>query len=573
MKKREENKVMRSKRFMAGLIAGGMVLGLAACGPETVSATGGEAQSAGIQTAELPGGTADTAQNDPATAKNGEAKTEVIAAINSEPGSGWDPITGYGQRYDPILQSTLTKAYGGEITNDLATGYSVSDDGKEWTFTIREDAYYSNGDPVKASDVAFTYEAVRDNSTSLDLSNIVSAKAIDDTTVVFTLKEPDYTFVYVTYKVGIVPEALYDENYGQQPIGSGPFKLVSWEKGQQSVWEYNEYYYGKEPSIKRIVLLFMDDDAAFLAAQRGDVDLVFTNQNLAIQEIPGYRMENIESIDNYGIIFPTTLNEGKVSEDGRAIGNDVTGDVAIRRALSVGLDREALITDVFNGYGKASFSMCDTMPWFNEETVLNESNSGIDAAIDILEKAGWVDSNNDGIRDKNGVEAEFELYYTATNANRQAMAMAVAEQAKTLGIAIEPKGASNDDVKAVAYSTPYVFGRGDYTPNEFYLMTATDTIGSGWSNTGYYSNPVVDESMRKAMASADINDVYKYYKLAQWDGKTGASLIGDAPDCWLVRADHCYFVREGLDIGEQPIQPHCANGQVVLSNICDWEWK
>ncbi|MCR5127822.1 MAG: ABC transporter substrate-binding protein [Lachnospiraceae bacterium] len=564
---------MKSKRFVAGLITGGMVLGLAACGPETVSAPGGEVQSAGVQAAEVPGGTADPAQKDPAAAKNGETKTEVIAAINSEPGSGWDPITGYGQRYDPILQSTLTKAYGGEITNDLATGYSVSDDGKEWTFTIREDAYYSNGDPVKASDVAFTYEAVRDNSTSLDLSNIVSAKAIDDTTVVFTLKEPDYTFVYVTYKVGIVPEALYDENYGQQPIGSGPFKLVSWEKGQQSVWEYNEYYYGKEPSIKRIVLLFMDDDAAFLAAQRGDVDLVFTNQNLAIQEIPGYRMENIESIDNYGIIFPTTLNEGKVSEDGRAIGNDVTGDVAIRRALSVGLDREALITDVFNGYGKASFSMCDTMPWFNEETALNESNSGIDAAIDILEQAGWVDSNNDGTRDKNGVEAEFELYYTATNANRQAMAMAVAEQAKALGIAIEPKGASNDDVKAVAYSTPYVFGRGDYTPNEFYLMTATDTIGSGWSNTGYYSNPVVDEYMRKAMASADINDVYQYYKLAQWDGETGASLIGDAPDCWLVRADHCYFVREGLDIGEQPIQPHCANGQVVLSNICDWEWK
>lgn len=71
-----------------------------------------------------------------------EKKSEVIAVVNSEPSAGCNPITGYGQRYDPILQSTLTKAYGGEITNDLATGYEVSDDGKEWTFTIRDDALF-----------------------------------------------------------------------------------------------------------------------------------------------------------------------------------------------------------------------------------------------------------------------------------------------------------------------------------------------------------------------------------------------------------------------------------------------
>lgn len=502
-----------------------------------------------------------------------QGKDEVVVAINSEPSAGWDPITGYGQRYDPILQSTLTKAYGGEITNDLATAYEVSEDGLTWTFTIRDDAYYSNGEKVLASDVAFTYEQVKDNGTSLDLSNIESVSVTDDTTVVFKLNAPDYTFLYVTYKVGIVPEAHYDSNYGENPIGSGPFKLVSWEKGQQSVWEYNEYYYGKEPAIKRIVFLFMDDDAAFMAAQRGDVDLVYTNQNLATSTIDGYRMENVESIDNYGIIFPTVMDERKKASDGQSIGNNVTGDVAIRKALSVGLDREKLIEDVFNGYGKASYSMCDTMPWFNEETALDGTNSGMDVAIKILEDAGWIDTDNDGIREKNGLKAEFTLMYTSSNANRQAMAMAVSEQAKELGVAINPLGASNDEIKASFYSTPYVFGRGDYTPNEFYLMTATDAIGSGWSNTGYYSNPKVDEYMKLAMNSKKIEDVYKYYKLAQWDGETGASLIGDAPDCWLVRADHCYFVRNGLDIGTQPIQPHCANGQVVLSNICDWKWE
>lgn len=508
-----------------------------------------------------------------APAESGAVKDTVVVAVNSESSSGWNPITGYGQRFDPILQSTLTKAYGGEITNDLATDYHVSEDGLDWTFVIRDDAYYSNGEKVLASDVEFTYEAVRDGGTSLDLSNIKDAETVDDTTVVFHLSEPDYTFLYMTYKVGIVPEKYYDDNYGENPIGSGPFKMTEWEKGQQCVWEYNEYYYGKEPQIKKIILLFMDDDASFMAAQRGDVDIIYTNQNLATQTIDGYSMVPIESIDNYGIIFPTTYDEGKTSEDGRPIGNNVTGDVVIRRALAVGIDREALIRDVFNGYGIASYSMCDTMPWFNEETALDDSNSGLDVAIDMLEEGGWIDEDGDGIREKNGVKAEFTLLYTSNNANRQSMAMALAEQAKALGISILPEGAANSDISPRMFSTPYMFGRGDYTPNEFYLMNSTATRGAGWSNSSFYSNPSVDEYMSLAMASDNMEDVYKYYKLAQWDGESGASLIGDVPAAWYVRADHCYFVRDGLNIGEQPVQPHCANGQVVLSNICDWKWE
>ena len=460
---------MRNKKFLLLTMMLAMTVGTTACRnkeQENVSDTASQvtANEANEEVSDVE----ITEGNTEEIIEETTTKSEVIVAVNSEPSSGWDPITGYGQRFDPVIQSTLTKAYGGEITNDLAVDYTVSDDGMDWTFDIRPDACYSNGESVTASDVAFTYESVRDGSTSLDLSNIKDAEAVDDDTVVFHLNQPDYTFLYVTYKVGIVPEKYYDENYGENPIGSGPFKITAWEKGQQAVWEYNEYYYGKEPDIKKIVLLFMDEDASFMAAQRGDVDVVYTNQNLATQTIEGYHMDPIESIDNYGIIFPTTVNEGKTSEDGREIGNDVTGDVVIRRALSVGIDREALIQDVFNGYGIASYSMCDTMPWFNEETVLDETNSGVDVAVKMLEEGGWVDTDGDGIREKDGIKAEFTLLYTSSNANRQAMAMAIAEQAKELGIQINPEGAANSDITDRLFTTPYMFGRGDYTPNEFY---------------------------------------------------------------------------------------------------------
>ncbi len=499
-------------------------------------------------------------------------RDQVIAAVTTEITSGYDPITGYGLRYDPILQSRLVKTWNGVITEDLADGYEVSEDGRTWRFTIRDGALFSDGEKVKASDAAFTFLKTKEAGGNLDLSNMVNAEAEDDRTVKFTLAEPDFSFIYQVSKLGIVPEAVYDENYMENPIGSGPYKMTKWDKGQQAVWGYNELYYGPEPAIKRIVLVFMDEDAAFAAAKKGDVDIIYTNQSLATQTIPGYHLENVETINNFGIIFCTVPDEGKTTESGKKIGNNVTCDPAIRKAISLGIDREAMNRDVFNGLGHPSASMCDLMPWFNEETALNAENSGLEVACGILDEAGWVDSDGDGIREKNGRKAEFNLYYTSSNGNRQMVAMNVAEQAKAMGISVIPVGAPNSDIQELFHSEAYVFGRGDHTPVEFYLMSSTSSIGAGWSNTGYYSNPTVDGYLKQAMASDNLEDMYKYYKLAQWDGTTGASHIGDAPDAWFVRPDNCFFVRDGLDIGTQSLHPHGAALQ-VFNNILEWKWN
>ena len=91
-------------------------------------------------------------------------------------------------------------------------------------------------------------------------------------------------------------------------------------------------------------------------------------------------------------------------------GNDVTSDVAVRRALSYGLDRQTIIDLALQGHGAKSYSLNDGLPWFNERTVIADGD--IDAAKKILEDAGWHDSNGDGIVEKNGLKAEFNLYYS-----------------------------------------------------------------------------------------------------------------------------------------------------------------
>jgi peptide/nickel transport system substrate-binding protein len=91
-------------------------------------------------------------------------------------------------------------------------------------------------------------------------------------------------------------------------------------------------------------------------------------------------------------------------------------------------------------------------------------------------------------------------------------------------------------------------------------------------NTGFYSNPTVDDWMNKALKATREEDALEYWKKAQWDGKTGLSAQGDAPWAWLVNIDHLYLVKDSLDIGKQRIHPH-GHGWPVTDNIEEWTWK
>jgi peptide/nickel transport system substrate-binding protein len=119
-----------------------------------------------------------------------------------------------------------------KFENDLATNYSVSADGKVWTVTIRSDAKFSDGKPVTAEDVAFTFTKAGENGGKTDVTVLREAIAINPTTVELRLKQPQSTFINRLATLGIVPKHAYSANYGRKPIGSGPYQLVQWDEGQ-----------------------------------------------------------------------------------------------------------------------------------------------------------------------------------------------------------------------------------------------------------------------------------------------------------------------------------------------------
>ncbi len=238
--------------------------------------------------------------------------TRLVLAVRGEPERGFDPIKGWGEYGNPLFQSTLLKLDAKlNLVGDLASKWHISPDGKVWTITLRENVKFADGKPVTAEDVAFTLETGRKADALVDLTNLESVKAIDGKTVQLRLKTPQVTFSHQLSTIGIVPKHAYGERYAEAPLGSGPFKLVSWQKGQQLIVEPNPHYYGKKPAFERITFLFTQEDASVAAAHNGQVHVAAVPPAFADRVPAAMQRVAVKSVDNRGIMFPTAPATGK----------------------------------------------------------------------------------------------------------------------------------------------------------------------------------------------------------------------------------------------------------------------
>lgn len=498
------------------------------------------------------------------------ARDDVIVVMGptSEPEAGFDPAYGWGAGehvHEPLIQSTLTVTTPDlKIDYDLATDMKASEDGLTWTVKIRDDVLFSDGEKLTAGDVAFTYNTLRDTSSVNDFTMLKEAVAVDDTTVEFHMNRPYSIWPYTMAIAGIVPEHAYGPEYGEHPVGSGRYLLKQWDKGQQVIFEANPNYYGETPKMKKVTILFMDEDAAFAAVQSGQVDLAYTAASYSDQIIEGFDLLSFETVDNRGFNLPSVA-ASEIS--GMAVGNDVTADVLVRRAINLAINRDEMIEHVLNGYGSPAFSVCDKMPWYNSDAAVEFNPEQAEA---LLEEAGWT-MGEDGIREKDGNKAEISLMYPASDSVRQALAADTANQLKKVGISVRTEGVGWDEAYDRAQSEPLMWGWGAHTPMELYNIyhTMKDT---GLAEYSPYGNETVDKYMDEALASSDLEASYDLWKKAQWDGTTGITQDGDIPWIWLVNIDHLYWAKNNLKVAEQKLHPH-GHGWSIVNNVDQWSWN
>lgn len=504
---------------------------------------------------------------------SGYSSSETVSVVmpkTSENSAGFDPMHGWGcgeHTHDPLIQSTLFKCdEDGNVQNELASEYSYEDGGKVLVVTLREDAYFSDGTQLKAKDVAFTIEAQKNSADSIvDLSYVKSVEARSDFICAINLETPNQMLLYTLCFCGIVPSESYiDGQYGKKPVGSGAYKLESWNVGQSATLVYNDKYYGDAPSIKRIVVSFMDEEAASLAVKAGEADVSYTSSVLANSSYDNYRLEQIETNDSRGISLPCNSSSSQdITVAGKTYkaGNNVLCDFSIRYAMNLALDRDLSVKNALSSYGTPAYSVCDNQPWGSQDVVIK---TDVNKAIEVLETSGWALNGDNNIREKDGKIATFNLYYASSDSQRQALAYDFANQMKEIGIEVNTIGAGWDEIYDHQYSDAVLWGWGTNSPSDFYEITKSD----GNCNFALYSSNEADECLASAVASTTQTEAIEYYKQAQSyvTPEKASSWI------WLANVEHLYFVRDGVDIGKQVKHPH-GHGWSLLANITSWTKK
>lgn len=198
-----------------------------------------------------------------------------------------------------------------------------------------------------------------------------------------------------------------------------------------------------------------------------------------------------------------------------------------------------------------------------------------EGAAALLDEAGWA-LGEDGVREKDGVQAKMNLLYSNGDSVRQALAADFADQMEELGIICTIEGVGWDTAYDRALSEPLLWGWGAHTPMELYNIYHTiegNTVdGKDMAQYSPYANETVDTYMDQALAESDLEEAYTLWQQAQWDGTTGVTQEGDIPWVWLVNIDHLYWVRDSLTVAEQKIHPH-GHGWSIVNNVDQWEWE
>lgn len=380
-----------------------------------------------------------------------------------------------------LLFSGLTRFDGsGLLVPDLAERWDIGDGGRSYLFHLRRDVRWHDRTPMTADDVLFTVKAMQaaDFQGSPEVAELwmnVDVQQVDDYTVRFTLKEPFAPFLEYT-TVGILPRHLYLESLGKEmlsspynlrPIGTGPFKLTRISM-EGVVLEPNSDYYGPAPRLAQIRFRSYPDYSGALAAlERGDVDglpyldpkhvaALTASEKLEVHSIPDYL--------RYGVLF---LNNS----------NPIFRERAVRQAVAYAIDGERLVAAALEGQGVPGKGPTSPGSWaFDPQVAVHRYDPA--RAESLLEEAGWLDSDGDGVREKSGAILSFVIL-TNDNPRRVRAGELVSEDLRKVGFKVEVQAAGWTDLLREFLAPRTFLG----ALAEQWLLTADPDVYSLWHSS------------------------------------------------------------------------------------------
>lgn len=345
-----------------------------------------------------------------------------------------------------IYQSLLRRSPATlEFVPELAESWEVSEDHLTYTFKVRKDVTFSDGKPLTAHDVKFTFDAVLDpkNDTAdirSYLVNLDRVEVVDDYTAVFHCKQPYFGHDEAFGALWIIPKHVFEVGdfnshpANRNPVGTGPYVLSKWETGQSIVMTARSNYWG--PNKPRIGTLHYkivtDDNAGMMALQRGDFDAMRVRSSedwLRRANTPQF----LEKFNRYELWSPVDGYLGTYSWIGWNARRPQFEDKRVRQAMTMLLDRQRILDTILQGIGRVTSGHASPdSPAYDQNIAPWPYDP--ERAEALLDEAGWVDSDNDGIRDKDGVPFRFEMIYGTGSAEYDKMTTVYKEALTKAGI-------------------------------------------------------------------------------------------------------------------------------------------
>jgi peptide/nickel transport system substrate-binding protein len=466
-------------------------------------------------------------------------------------------LNNHGELPGIIFSGLMKYDEKGVPVKDLAESFTYDNDALTYVFKIRSGVKWHDGTNFTADDVVFTYKILTEDenltaSIKSNYEDIAEVSAPDASTVIFKLSRYNAAMLD-NFTVGILPEhILKGQNittspFNQQPVGTGRYRFTEWDTAGGTITvERNADYYGKVPSIERVVYKTVAvESAKALMLQSGEADLAWLNANYAERFRGNPAFKNIDF----------------VTADFRSVAMDFHTDFWKKNGDSIGVlnyavDKQAIINGVLNKQGKVAFSPIQ-LNAFGGDKRADIYSYNLEKFAEEMKKLGWV-KDSDGIYEREGEKFSFTIQVRDYEEERVDIANIVASQLKTAGVDMRIAMVTRFDWKA-GYNGFLAGYASEFDPDAAYANFVTGAS----ENTMAYSNPEVDRLLKLGRGTSDPRErrkIYGDFELA-WAEKPGHLLI--------AYLDGNYVSAAGLNgLNNKRVLGHHAVG--VMWNIEEW---
>ena len=490
-----------SRRNFCLLMAGACCTGvLAACGSSSSSTASSSAASA-------------------SAAASGEVRDELIF-VNYRDIRDLNPHLYAGEMYaQSILYDTLVSITADGYEGCLAESWDISEDGRTYTFHIRPNVLFSDGEKCDANAILANFNAIlenRERHTWLEMMNLlVGVSAPDENTFVIEMSEPYYPMLTelgcIRPFAMISPSCMINgstKDGVNGHIGTGPYVLTDFVTDEYAVFERNENYWGKAPAIRKItVKVIPDNQTRIMALESGEIDLIF-----------GKNMIDADAISQYLDSDRFTVGLSDPPSPRHIVMNttrEILGDPAVRKALQHATDRQTISDGIFYGLEQPADTLyATTVPYCN--VGLKPYEYSTETAAQILDEAGWV-LGGDKMRAKDGRQLALDLLYNSDSVTEKTIAEYLQSEYLKLGISMtihgEEEQSYRDNMKAGNFDMVFNICWGmPYDPQSSLAAMRAPVYGDYAAQQGLEDKAEIDEAITRILTSTDEAERQELYK-------------------------------------------------------------